>query len=235
MRLVNVFRRVVVAVAAMAVVVPLAACDGGGEPVQSSVSDNGVSHSVVARPVVPETQADATAEPTEAPETNEVPDIEALAMSVIYGDYGTGSERVARLGELYEVVQCRVNELMQPAPVQSETVRSETVQPAPVQSVPVRSEAVQPVADTVVVSPTEPVDPIHGDDASPAVQYAAWLTEFAGYDYYAGYEFPVFENIPACAYEDGSGMSVCKWDASAMGNGAGSSYVLVDGNKVVEW
>lgn len=50
-------------------------------------------------------------------------------------------------------------------------------------------------------------------------------------------------DIPACFVEDGSvsvdGGSayqhVCKWDAAISGNGGGSSYVLVDGSKVLEW
>ena len=50
-------------------------------------------------------------------------------------------------------------------------------------------------------------------------------------------------DIPDCFVEDGSvavdGGSayqhVCKWDAAVSGNGDGSSYVLVDGSKVLEW
>lgn len=54
--------------------------------------------------------------------------------------------------------------------------------------------------------------------------------------------FP-WADIPACFVEDGSvsvyGGSayqhVCRWDAAVSGNGAGGSYVLVDGRKVLEW
>lgn len=54
--------------------------------------------------------------------------------------------------------------------------------------------------------------------------------------------FP-WADIPACFVEDGpvaaDGGSdyqhVCRWDASASGNGVGGSYVLVDGRKVLEW
>ena len=38
------------------------------------------------------------------------PDIEALANPVIRGEYGNGDQRRARLGSLYDAVQCRVNE-----------------------------------------------------------------------------------------------------------------------------
>ena len=40
------------------------------------------------------------------------PDIEALALAVIDGDYGNGEERRQRLGDLYDEVQRRVNELL---------------------------------------------------------------------------------------------------------------------------
>lgn len=50
-------------------------------------------------------------------------------------------------------------------------------------------------------------------------------------------------DIPACFVEDGSVMvdggsayqHVCKWDAAVSGNGVGTSYVLVDGVRVVQW
>jgi len=39
-------------------------------------------------------------------------DIDALALAVINGDYGNGQERRDRLGDLYSVVQARVNEML---------------------------------------------------------------------------------------------------------------------------
>lgn len=39
-------------------------------------------------------------------------DIDDLALAVIRGQYGTGKVRKAKLGELYDVVQTRVNELL---------------------------------------------------------------------------------------------------------------------------
>lgn len=38
------------------------------------------------------------------------PDIEALANAVIRGEYGNGDQRRARLGNLYNQVQARVNQ-----------------------------------------------------------------------------------------------------------------------------
>jgi hypothetical protein len=32
--------------------------------------------------------------------------------------------------------------------------------------------------------------------------------------------------IPPCEYEDGSGQSVCRWDAHAAGNGVGESFTV---------
>lgn len=42
-----------------------------------------------------------------------LPYIDDIAMAVIRGEYGNGAERREKLGELYDVVQERVNELMQ--------------------------------------------------------------------------------------------------------------------------
>ena len=39
-------------------------------------------------------------------------DIDALARAVIRGDYGNGEERKRRLGNLYDAVQARVNQLL---------------------------------------------------------------------------------------------------------------------------
>ena len=44
--------------------------------------------------------------------TTPTADIDKLAQDVIDGKYGTGAERKAKLGELYEAVQKRVNELL---------------------------------------------------------------------------------------------------------------------------
>ncbi|HIY51284.1 MAG TPA: hypothetical protein IAA43_05050 [Candidatus Olsenella avicola] len=47
-----------------------------------------------------------------APAQPAAPDIEALARSVIRGEYGNGEERRRRLGSLYDAVQARVNEIL---------------------------------------------------------------------------------------------------------------------------
>lgn len=46
-------------------------------------------------------------------------------------------------------------------------------------------------------------------------------------------------NIPQCGMEDGSTSDgyerICEWRGSVDGNHTGTSYVLVDGSKVLEW
>lgn len=43
---------------------------------------------------------------------------------------------------------------------------------------------------------------------------------------------PTVPTVPPCIEEDGSGQTVCYWDASARGNHAGASYVLIGGERV---
>lgn len=40
---------------------------------------------------------------------------------------------------------------------------------------------------------------------------------------------PEPETVPPCRFEDGSGQSVCVWDARHLGNGRGVSYVAIRG------
>ena len=59
------------------------------------------------------------------------PDIEALANAVIRGEYGNGDQRRARLRELYDAVQARVNEILgfkaKPAGKSIETLAREVI------------------------------------------------------------------------------------------------------------
>ena len=55
----------------------------------------------------------ATATTRVASNTNVSNDVEAEAMKVIRGDYGVGQERKDKLGNQYEAIQRRVNELKQ--------------------------------------------------------------------------------------------------------------------------
>lgn len=45
--------------------------------------------------------------------------------------------------------------------------------------------------------------------------------------------------VPRCVMEDGSTSDgyqpVCYWDATTMGNGTGTSYILVDGECAYQW
>lgn len=40
---------------------------------------------------------------------------------------------------------------------------------------------------------------------------------------------PAPNTLPPCAADDGSGPSVCLWDAQHNGNGQGTSYVMING------
>lgn len=40
------------------------------------------------------------------------------------------------------------------------------------------------------------------------------------------------DSIPPCQFEDGSGQSVCYWDAATRGNHVGDSYVLIGGERL---
>lgn len=75
-------------------------------------------------------------EPVSEPESV---DIDALAAAVIRGEYGVGDERRAALGDNYDAVQARVNELIPvAAPVQAAPVQA-APQSAPVESAPVQA------------------------------------------------------------------------------------------------
>lgn len=89
-------------------------------------------------------------------------DIDALAAAVIRGEYGDGEARRAALGDNYDAVQARVNELVPVAapvvsqPVQAAPVVSQSVQSAPAQSVPQaapRSYTFEDVYNLAVNSP----------------------------------------------------------------------------------
>lgn len=86
------------------------------EPVaDESVAEEPVSLEPVAE--APAHEVETSAPTTEPAQTVSTPvaassgDIEAEAMKVIRGEYGTGTERKQRLGDKYAAVQQRVNEL----------------------------------------------------------------------------------------------------------------------------
>lgn len=121
-------------------------------------------------------------EPVSEPESV---DIDALAAAVIRGEYGMGDERRAALGDNYDAVQARVNELI---PVAAPVV-SQPVQAAP-QSAPVKSAPVQaaPVESAPVVAPQS-------------------------YTFEDVYNLAV--NSPYCELEDGSDLPQCYWHDGA--------------------
>ena len=102
--------------------------------------------------------------------------------------------------------------------------------------------AVVLVAAVGVVGHLEAVDQaraLGGASAETVGSWDSWRRDNPGS---VASAFP-WADIPACSVEDGSVAAdggsdyqhVCRWDASASGNGVGGSYVLVDGRKVLEW
>lgn len=135
-----------------------------------------------------------------APESEPEPvDIDALANAVIHGDYGVGEERRAALGDNYDAVQARVNELMPVvAPVQA------APQSAPVESAPVRRSA-PVVSQPVQAAPAQSVP-----QAAPR-----------SYTFEDVYNLAV--NSPYCELEDGSDLPQCYWHDGA-GDGSEPPY-----------
>ena len=127
-------------------------------------------------------ESDPEPEPAGEPEPV---DIDALANAVIHGDYGVGEERRAALGDNYDAVQARVNELMPVVvPVQS------APQSAPVESAPVKTA---PQSAPVESAPVK---------AAPR-----------SYTFEDVYNLAV--NSPYCELEDGSDLPQCYWHDGA--------------------
>lgn len=125
-------KKFVAAIAAFAALCGMVSAPANAvEPVQS-IREDVTPHVLVAIPV-------PDSEPVSEPEPV---DVDALAAAVIRGEYGVGDERRAALGDNYDAVQARVNELVPVAapvvsqPVQAAPVVSQSVQSAPAQSVP---------------------------------------------------------------------------------------------------
>ena len=76
---------------------------------------------------------------------------------------------------------------------------------------------------------------------TPEQQWTWWRETYATKDYgqadLASYR--ELSNIPQCGMEDGSTDAgyerICEWRGTVDGNQSGTSYVLVDGSKVLEW
>lgn len=115
-------KKFVAAVAAFA-----ALCGMVSVPANAAETTQPIREDVTPHVLVPVPVPDR--EPVSEPEPV---DIDALAAAVIRGEYGVGDERRAALGDNYDAVQARVNELV---PVAAPVV-SQSVQSAPAQSVP---------------------------------------------------------------------------------------------------
>lgn len=83
--------------------------------------------------------------------------------------------------------------------------------------------------------------PVADPHGTPEQQWTWWRETFATADYgqadLASYR--ELSSIPQCEMEDGSTNDgyarICEWRGQSAGNHRGSSYVLVDGSKVLEW
>lgn len=108
----------------VAAVAAFAALCGMVSPANAAETVQPIREDVTPHVLVPDRESVSEPEPV---------DIDALAAAVIRGEYGDGEARVAALGENYDAVQARVNELVpivvpEPEPVQMTPVAP--VQPA---------------------------------------------------------------------------------------------------------
>lgn len=93
----------------------------------------------------------------------------------------------------------------------------------------------------VACSPVLSDQPVADPHGTPEQQWTWWRETYATKDYnqddLASYR--ELSNIPQCGMEDGSTSDgyerICEWRGSVDGNHTGTSYVLVDGSKVLEW
>lgn len=110
-------RKYVAAVAAFAALCGMVSVPANAVETTQPIREDVTPHVLVAI-AAPESEPEP--EPAGDPEPV---DIDALANAVIHGDYGVGEERRAALGDNYNAVQARVNELVpvvvpEPEPVQ---------------------------------------------------------------------------------------------------------------------
>lgn len=134
--------RFVAAVAAFAALCGMVSGQANAAETTQPIREDVTPHVLVPIPV-PESKLVSEPEPV---------DIDALAAAVIRGEYGDGEARRAALGDNYDAVQARVNELV---PVAAPVV-SQPVQAAPAQSVPQaapRSYTFEDVYNLAVNSP----------------------------------------------------------------------------------
>lgn len=145
-------KKFVAAVAAFAALCGMVSVPANAAETTQSIREDVTPHVLVPVPV-PESEPVSEPEPV---------NVDALAAAVIRGEYGDGEARRAALGDNYDAVQARVNELIPVAapvvsqPVQAAPVVSQSVQAAPVQSAPQaapRSYTFEDVYNLAVNSP----------------------------------------------------------------------------------
>lgn len=93
----------------------------------------------------------------------------------------------------------------------------------------------------VVCSPVLADNPVADPHGTPEQQWTWWRETYATKDYNQAdlASYRELSNIPQCELEDGSTAAgyerICEWRGTVDGNQSGTSYVLVDGSKVLEW
>ena len=130
-------KKFVAAVAAFAALCGMVSVPANAAETTQPIREDVTPHVLVPIPV-PESKLVSEPEPV---------DIDALAAAVIRGEYGDGEARRAALGDNYDAVQARVNELVPvAAPVDSQPVQAAPVVSQSVQSAP-RSRCPRPRRD----------------------------------------------------------------------------------------
>lgn len=184
-------KKFVAAIAAFAALCGMVSAPANAvEPVQS-IREDVTPHVLVPIPV-PESKLVSEPEPV---------DVDALAAAVIRGEYGVGDERRAALGDNYDAVQARVNELV---PIVAPVV-------APVQAAPV--QRVAPVESAPQAAPVE----------SAPVQSAPQSYTFDQL-------YNLATDLPYCQSADGAGSGSCYYHSgSGEVNDSNTDIVYVDG------
>lgn len=188
-------KKFVAAIAAFAALCGMVSAPANAvEPVQS-IREDVTPHVLVAIPV-------PDSEPVSEPEPV---DVDALAAAVIRGEYGVGDERRAALGDNYDAVQARVNELV---PIAAPVV-------APVQAAPVQRVA-------PVVAPVEPAPQAAPVESAPV--------QSAPQSYTFDQLYNLATDLPYCQSADGAGSGSCYYHSgSGEVNDSNTDIVYVDG------
>ena len=188
-------KKFVAAVAAFAALCGMVSVPANAAETTQPIREDVTPHVLVPIPV-PESKLVSEPEPV---------DIDALAAAVIRGEYGDGEARRAALGDNYDAVQARVNELV---PIAAPVV-------APVQAAPVQRVA-------PVVAPVE--------SAPQAAPVESAPVQSAPQSYTFDQLYNLATDLPYCQSADGAGSGSCYYHSgSGEVNDSNTDIVYVDG------